>query len=73
MELQFERFTLFCRDLEASLRFYRDALGLLSMEADPLAEELLFGRLAGGGEVVVRELDGSLELDVKPRETAGAV
>lgn len=38
----------------------------------PLAEELLFGRLAGGGEVVVREVKDSLELDVSPRETAEA-
>ncbi len=38
----------------------------------PLAEELLFGRLAGGGQVIVREVDGSLELDVSPRETAEA-
>ena len=38
----------------------------------PLAEELLFGRLAGGGRVVVREVGGSIELDVSPRETAEA-
>ncbi|MES1944318.1 ATP-dependent Clp protease ATP-binding protein ClpA [Salinisphaera sp. PC39] len=38
----------------------------------PLAEELLFGRLAGGGEVIVREAGDSLELEVKPREPVGA-
>lgn len=43
MELQFERFTLFCRDLEASLRFYRDALGLVVVE-----EKTLEGPMAGG-------------------------
>lgn len=43
MKLQFERFTLFCRDLEASLRFYRDALGLLVVE-----EKTLDGPMAGG-------------------------
>ena len=43
MKLQFERFTIFCRDLEASLRFYRDALGLLVVE-----EKTLEGPMAGG-------------------------
>jgi ATP-dependent Clp protease ATP-binding subunit ClpA len=38
----------------------------------PLAEELLFGRLAGGGEVVVRRAGDGLELEVKPREPVGA-
>ena len=36
----------------------------------PLAEELLFGRLAAGGRVVVRVENDTLELDVSPRETA---
>ena len=43
MKLQFERFTVFCRDLEASLRFYRDALGLVVVE-----EKTLEGPMAGG-------------------------
>lgn len=43
MKLQFERFTLFCRDLEASLRFYRDVLGLVVVE-----EKTLDGPMAGG-------------------------
>lgn len=43
MKLQFERFTLFCRDLDASLRFYRDALGLVVVE-----EKTLEGAMAGG-------------------------
>jgi ATP-dependent Clp protease ATP-binding subunit ClpA len=38
----------------------------------PLAEELLFGRLANGGQVVVRVSDDAIELDVSPRETAEA-
>ena len=38
----------------------------------PLAEELLFGRLANGGQVVVRVSDNEIELDVSPRETAEA-
>jgi len=38
----------------------------------PLAEELLFGRLAGGGRVIVRVSDDSLELDVSPKEVAEA-
>jgi ATP-dependent Clp protease ATP-binding subunit ClpA len=36
----------------------------------PLAEELLFGRLAAGGQVVVRVHEDSLQLDVSPHETA---
>ena len=36
MPLQFERFTLFCRDLDASLRFYRDTLGLCVVESKTL-------------------------------------
>lgn len=43
MKLQFERFTLFCQDLEASLRFYRDTLGLVVVE-----EKTLQGPMAGG-------------------------
>lgn len=43
MKLQFERFTVFCRDLEASLGFYRDALGLVVVE-----EKTLEGAMAGG-------------------------
>lgn len=43
MHLQFERFTLFCRDLEASLRFYRDTLGLVVVE-----EKTQEGPMAGG-------------------------
>ena len=43
MKLQFERFTLFCRDLQASLRFYRDTLGLVIVE-----EKTLQGAMAGG-------------------------
>ncbi|MGE8224245.1 MAG: VOC family protein [Stenotrophomonas sp.] len=43
MKLQFERFTLFCQDLEASLRFYRDLLGLVVVE-----EKVMEGPMAGG-------------------------
>ncbi|WP_269792534.1 VOC family protein [Stenotrophomonas sp. Iso1] len=43
MNLQFERFTLFCRDMAASLRFYRDTLGLVVVE-----EKTLQGAMAGG-------------------------
>ncbi len=43
MNLQFERFTLFCRDMEASLRFYRDTLGMVVVE-----EKTLQGAMAGG-------------------------
>ena len=42
MNLQFERFTVFCRDLDASLGFYRDALGLVVVE-----EKTLEGAAAG--------------------------
>ncbi|WEN14125.1 VOC family protein [Rhodanobacter sp. AS-Z3] len=42
MHLQFERFTIFCRDLQASLAFYRDVLGLIVVE-----EKLLEGAAAG--------------------------
>jgi ATP-dependent Clp protease ATP-binding subunit ClpA len=38
----------------------------------PLAEELLFGKLANGGQVVVRVADDAIELDVSPREIAEA-
>ncbi|MAA73978.1 MAG: ATP-dependent Clp protease ATP-binding subunit ClpA [Salinisphaeraceae bacterium] len=38
----------------------------------PLAEELLFGQLANGGEVIVREKDGRLDLEIRPPETVGA-
>jgi ATP-dependent Clp protease ATP-binding subunit ClpA len=34
----------------------------------PLAEELLFGRLVGGGHVHVREEDGRLEFDIEAEE-----
>lgn len=43
MRLQFERFTIFCRDMQASLSFYRDTLGLLVVE-----EKVLEGVAAGG-------------------------
>ncbi|MEO6799386.1 MAG: VOC family protein [Rhodanobacter sp.] len=43
MPLQFERFTIFCRDMQASLAFYRDVLGLLVVE-----EKTLEGAAAGG-------------------------
>jgi catechol 2,3-dioxygenase-like lactoylglutathione lyase family enzyme len=42
MHLQFARFTLFCRDLDASLGFYRDTLGLVVVE-----EKTLQGPMAG--------------------------
>ncbi|MES1947680.1 ATP-dependent Clp protease ATP-binding protein ClpA [Salinisphaera sp. C84B14] len=38
----------------------------------PLAEELLFGRLANGGQVVVRVDDDAIELDITSREIAEA-
>ncbi len=38
----------------------------------PLAEELLFGRLASGGRVTVRVHDDDLQLDISPREVAEA-
>lgn len=43
MSLQFSRYTLFCRDLEASLCFYRDTLGLVIVE-----QKTLSGPMAGG-------------------------
>ena len=43
MSLQFERFTIFCRDLQASLHFYRDLLGLVVVE-----EKTIEGAAAGG-------------------------
>lgn len=43
MKLQFERFTVFCRNLDASLRFYRDTLGLVVAE-----QKTLEGAMAGG-------------------------
>ena len=42
MGLQFERFTIFCHDMQASLAFYRDVLGLLVVE-----EKTLEGAAAG--------------------------
>ncbi len=39
----------------------------------PLAEELLFGKLANGGEVLVRVEDGELKLDVSSKEAAAEV
>jgi ATP-dependent Clp protease ATP-binding subunit ClpA len=38
----------------------------------PLAEELLFGRLANGGEVQVHVEDGKLALEILTKETVGA-
>ena len=43
MSLKFERFTIFCRDMPASLHFYRDLLGLLAVE-----EKTIEGAAAGG-------------------------
>ena len=43
MSLQFSRHTIFCRSLEASLGFYRDALGMMVVE-----EKTLSGPMAGG-------------------------
>jgi ATP-dependent Clp protease ATP-binding subunit ClpA len=34
----------------------------------PLAEELLFGKLANGGHIVIREQDGSLEFMFEEEE-----
>ena len=34
----------------------------------PLAEELLFGRLTQGGELIVREVDGELDFEIRSRE-----
>jgi ATP-dependent Clp protease ATP-binding subunit ClpA len=38
----------------------------------PLAEELLFGRLAGGGEVIVHVEDDKLALEILSKEVVGA-
>ena len=43
MSLQFERFTIFCRDMQDSLHFYRDLLGLVVVE-----EKTIEGAAAGG-------------------------
>jgi catechol 2,3-dioxygenase-like lactoylglutathione lyase family enzyme len=43
MTLAFERVTIFCRDLDASLAFYRDLLGLV-----PVEEKTIEGAAAGG-------------------------
>lgn len=43
MPLRFERLTLFCRDLDASLAFYRDTIGLVAVE-----EKTIEGAAAGG-------------------------
>lgn len=42
MSLAFARHTIFCRDLDASLGFYRDALGMVVVE-----EKTLSGPMAG--------------------------
>ena len=39
----------------------------------PLAEELLFGRLEGGGQVTVTEKDGELAIEMETRETETSV
>lgn len=43
MSLGFERLTIFCRDLDASIAFYRDLLGLVCVE-----EKTIEGAAAGG-------------------------
>lgn len=43
MSLAFSRYTIFCRDMDASLAFYRDTLGLVIVE-----EKTLSGPMAGG-------------------------
>ncbi len=43
MAVSFERFTIFCRDLERSLAFYRDLIGLV-----PVEEKTIEGAAAGG-------------------------
>ena len=43
MRRQFERFTISCRDMQASLTFYSDVLGLLAVE-----EKILGGAAACG-------------------------
>lgn len=42
MTLAFQRFTIFCRDLDASLGLYRDMLGLV-----PVEEKVIEGAAAG--------------------------
>lgn len=42
MTLAFQRFTIFCRDLDASLGLYRDVLGLV-----PVEEKVIEGAAAG--------------------------
>jgi ATP-dependent Clp protease ATP-binding subunit ClpA len=37
----------------------------------PLAEELLFGKLEGGGDVLVSENNGKLTIEILEEETAG--
>ena len=43
MGMIFERMTIFCRDIDTSLAFYRDTLGLVSVE-----EKQIEGAAAGG-------------------------
>jgi catechol 2,3-dioxygenase-like lactoylglutathione lyase family enzyme len=43
MTIRFERVTLFCRDLDRSVAFYRDVLGLV-----PVEEKVIEGAAAGG-------------------------
>jgi len=38
----------------------------------PLGDELLFGKLEGGGHVLVDYRDGEIRFDIKPREPASA-
>ncbi|WP_135568074.1 hypothetical protein, partial [Solemya elarraichensis gill symbiont] len=35
----------------------------------PLAEELLFGKLASGGDVKISRRDGELKIDISGRDT----
>jgi len=42
MSQTFERFTILCRDMQASLHFYRDLLGLVAVE-----EKTIEGAAAG--------------------------
>lgn len=42
MSVRFERMTIFCRDLDASLAFYRDLVGLVAVE-----EKVIEGPAAG--------------------------
>jgi ATP-dependent Clp protease ATP-binding subunit ClpA len=39
----------------------------------PLAEELLFGKMAKGGSVTIRETDGKLEFDIKSTEPVAEI